>query len=49
MLVECIKKVLSNHDLREQLIIKGLKRVKNFSWKTTAQKTLSILKRNKKI
>ncbi len=43
MLVECIKKVLINHNLREQLINKGLERVKNFSWKNTAKKTLEIL------
>jgi glycosyltransferase involved in cell wall biosynthesis len=45
MLVDCIKKVLTNHNLREQLVTKGLERVKNFSWKNTAQKTLSILER----
>lgn len=45
-LVECIKKVFLNHDLRKQLIARGLKRVKNFSWKNTAKKTLEILTRH---
>jgi len=44
MLVECIKKILLNHKLREQLINKGLERVKNFTWQKTAKKTLLILK-----
>ena len=45
MLVECIKKVLLNHNLREQLIKKGLKRVKNFTWKNTAKKTLCLFQK----
>lgn len=45
MLVKCIKKVLLNHDLREQLINKGRQRADAFTWKNTAKKTLLILKR----
>ncbi len=42
-LIDCIKKVLLNHNLREQLINQGLERVKKFSWINTAKQTLSIL------
>jgi len=42
MLIECIKKVLTNHKLKEQLANKGLKRVKKFPWENTAKKTLLV-------
>jgi glycosyltransferase involved in cell wall biosynthesis len=41
-MVEAIDKVLSNSQLREQLIQKGLKRSQYFSWEKTARETLSL-------
>lgn len=45
MLIKYIKKILLNHDLREELIDKGLRRAKIFSWKNTAKKTLLVFNR----
>jgi len=42
MLVECIKKVLTNHNLREQLINKGRQRANAFTWESTAKRTLLV-------
>jgi glycosyltransferase involved in cell wall biosynthesis len=42
-LVKKIKKILENQKLKEQMIQKGFKRVKNFSWQKCAQRTLEIL------
>jgi glycosyltransferase involved in cell wall biosynthesis len=39
-LAEAILQVISNSDLRDQLIDKGKKRSQQFSWQQTAQKTL---------
>lgn len=41
-LVECINKVLLNHDLREQLINKGRQKADTFTWENTAKKTLLV-------
>ncbi|OGZ33179.1 MAG: hypothetical protein A2V69_01465 [Candidatus Portnoybacteria bacterium RBG_13_40_8] len=41
-LVECIKKVLLNYDLREQLISKGRQKADTFTWENTAKKTLLV-------
>jgi len=41
-LVECIKKVLLNRDLREQLINKGRQKADTFTWENTAEKTLLV-------
>lgn len=38
-----MSRVLSDQILRRELIEKGLKNVQRFSWKATAQKTLSVL------
>ena len=38
-------KVLKDEKQREQLIIKGLKRVKSFSWDITARKTLDVIRK----
>jgi len=44
VLAQKIKEVLENQELRQQLITKGLERVKNFSWQKCAEETLKILK-----
>jgi len=44
-MAEAMHRVLSDQRLREELVSKGLKRVKLFSWKRTAQKTLEIYKK----
>lgn len=41
-----INKVLSEGKLRENLIFKGLERVKDFSWEETAKKTLKVYETN---
>lgn len=41
-LAEAILKVISNQDLREELIKKGYQRVKEFSWEKTARQTLEV-------
>jgi glycosyltransferase involved in cell wall biosynthesis len=41
-LTEQIRAVLGNNELRERLIARGKERVKKFSWKETAQKTLDL-------
>jgi glycosyltransferase involved in cell wall biosynthesis len=38
-----ITKILSDENLRKNMIEKGLQRVENFSWEKTAQKTYKIL------
>src|SRR3989344_1354014 len=40
---EKIEKVLSDKNLREQMIKKGYEQIKKFSWKKTAQETLKVL------
>ncbi len=37
-----IRSVIQDHDLRQTLIAKGRERIKKFSWKDTAQKTLDL-------
>ncbi len=39
-----IEKVINDRKLREEMIQKGLKRAGDFSWKTTAQKTVQLFK-----
>lgn len=41
-MAEKISQVLDNGKLRKQMIKKGLKRYKNFSWKDLAEKTLEV-------
>lgn len=41
-IIVAIMKVISNNNLRENLIQKGLERAKQFSWENTAKKTLEI-------
>ena len=41
-LMEQIRSLLHQHDLRENLVAKGRERVKKFSWKDSAQKTLDL-------
>lgn len=41
-LAKAIKEVLSNDGLREDMVKKGLKRAKMFSWEKTAKETLKI-------
>jgi len=38
-----LKKVLSNTDLRRDLVQRGLRRARDFSWQKTAMKTLTLL------
>ncbi len=45
ILIECIKKVLLNHNLREQLINKGQQKANAFTWKNTAKLSLALLKK----
>ncbi|MFH1645365.1 MAG: glycosyltransferase family 1 protein [Candidatus Omnitrophota bacterium] len=44
-IAEAISKVLSDEQLRQDLIVKGFERVKNFSWQKAAEETLSIYER----
>jgi len=39
-----LKEVLTNETLRQDLIAKGLERVKNYSWEKCAKETLSLIK-----
>ncbi len=41
-LIDCLEKAFRDHPLVESLRIKGLKRVKDFSWRKTAQETLKV-------
>lgn len=41
-MVNKINTVISNKDLREELITKGHKRIKDFSWQKTAEETLAV-------
>lgn len=43
-MAEVIKKVISNNNLRDTLVQKGFNRVKEFSWRKCAEKTLEVLK-----
>ena len=36
-------KVLTDSNLREQMIVKGLERAKMFTWENTAKKTLEVI------
>ena len=38
-----IGRVLVEPELRSELVVKGLENIKRFSWKKTAQETLSVL------
>jgi glycosyltransferase involved in cell wall biosynthesis len=42
-ITRAIKRVISNDTLREKLITRGLERIKNFTWKKCAQKTLDSI------
>jgi len=44
-IAEAMYSVLTDENLRKDLIRKGLKRVKEFSWKKTARETLEVYKR----
>ena len=39
---ECVETVLYNDELRQKLIIKGYRRLENYSWEKTAKSTLEI-------
>ena len=41
-LADKLKELINNDNIRQNLIQKGLERVKNFSWKNTAEKMLEI-------
>ena len=43
-LAETMRKLLSDEDLREKMILKGLRQVKKFNWEKTARETLKIYK-----
>ena len=43
-LLQKLKTLYNNNELRKELISKGKKRIKNFSWKKCAQETLEIIK-----
>lgn len=42
-IAEALKELAINHDLREQLRLRGLTRVKDFSWRRCAEETLAEL------
>jgi glycosyltransferase involved in cell wall biosynthesis len=42
-LINCMKQVIFNHDLRSKLIRKGFERVKNFSWISAVDKHIDII------
>jgi len=44
-IAESIKSILSNQELRENLVKKGLENSKKFSWKKTAQKTFTLFEK----
>lgn len=44
-IVEAMHKVLTDENLRKDLIKKGLERAKQFSWEKTARETLSVYKK----
>ncbi|MCL4354337.1 glycosyltransferase family 4 protein [Patescibacteria group bacterium] len=44
-IAEGIEKVFNDNNLRKELSIKGLERVKKFSWKKTAEETLEVYKK----
>ena len=41
-IAKAIHRVLTDHTLKDTLISRGLKRIKDFSWKRTAEETLSV-------
>jgi len=41
-MVSAMKKIISDHDLRQKLIKSGLEQVKKYDWVETAKKTLSV-------
>ncbi len=41
-LIDCLDNIVDNDHLREELMVKGLERSKNFSWRKTASKTFDI-------
>ncbi|MFA5961885.1 MAG: glycosyltransferase family 1 protein [Parcubacteria group bacterium] len=41
-ILEAIKQILKNKDLREKLINRGIKKAQEFTWKKTAEKTLEL-------
>ena len=41
-IAEAIFRVLSDESLRQQMIVKGLERVKNFSWERSARETIRV-------
>jgi alpha-1,3-rhamnosyl/mannosyltransferase len=41
-LTQCIRSLIENESLRQNLIAKGKQRIKKFSWNDTAQKTLDL-------
>ncbi len=44
-LIDCIKKITSDDDLKKNLIKKGLNREKNFSWEKCALETYNVYKK----
>ena len=43
LIVEKMKKLLNDENLRKQLIEKGKKQVEKFSWEKSARQTLEVL------
>ncbi len=43
-IAEGVKEVVTNQNLKEELVAKGLKRLEDFSWQKTAQQTLEVYK-----
>jgi glycosyltransferase involved in cell wall biosynthesis len=41
---QAIEKIVDNHSLRQELITKGLKKAKKFSWEDAAKKTIEVYK-----
>ncbi len=44
-LIDCINKITSDNELKKKLILKGFKRVKDFSWKKCASETNNLYKK----
>ncbi|MFH1225982.1 MAG: glycosyltransferase family 1 protein [bacterium] len=42
-IAEAMRKIINNEELRQELIITGLKRAQNFSWEKCARETLAII------
>ena len=43
-MADCMERVLTNENLRQQMIAKGLEQVKKFSWQAAGEQLYKLLK-----